>query len=61
MEMIVISKAQFNKLFQACLDKLALETLREKEYMGSHTQDFVKLHRKFHYEITGLRDQLEEA
>ena len=61
MEMIVISKARFNELFQACLDKLALETLREKEYMGSHSQDFVRLHRKFHYEITGLRDQLEKA
>jgi len=59
MEMIVISKAQFNELFQVCLDRLSLETLREKEYMGSHSQDFVKLHRKFHYEITGLKDQLE--
>lgn len=61
MEMIVISKAQFYALFQACFDKLSLETLKQAKYMGSHSQDFNDLHRKFHYEITELRDQLEKT
>ena len=60
MEMIVVSKYSFDKAFQECLDKLTLEALRQAEYMGSHSQDFTNLHRKFHYEITGLKDQLEK-
>ena len=60
MEMIVISKKQFDELFQVCLDKLALDTLKQAEYMGSHTKDFYSLRRKFHYEIVGLKDQLEK-
>jgi len=61
MEMIVISKTQFEGLFKVCLDKLALETLREKEYFGSYQQMLTNLHRKFHYEISKLRDQLEKG
>ena len=63
MEMIVISKENFNLAFQACLDRLNLETLREKEYMMPNykSEKLIALHRKFHYEITGLRDQLEKG
>lgn len=61
MEMIVVSKKQFEKTFQECLNKLELETLRTAEYMGSHRQDFTNLHRKFHYEVLKLRDQLEKT
>jgi len=61
MEMIVISKQTFNTLFQTCLNKLALENLRQAEYMGSHRQDFTDLHRKFHYEVLKLKDQLEKT
>ena len=61
MEMIVIPEAQFDKLFRECSDKLTLEELKQEKYMGSHRQDFANLHRKFHYEITGLKDQLEKT
>ena len=59
MEMIVISKENFNLAFQACLDRLSIKTLQEKE-LGT-LKSTTALHRKFHYEITGLRDQLEKG
>jgi len=61
MEMIVVPKKQFNELFQTCLDRLRLDTFESEQYANLHSQSFINLHRKFHYEISKLRDQLEKT
>ena len=61
MKMIVISQENFDLAFLACVDKLRLDTFESKQYANLHSQSFINLHRKFHYEITGLKNQLEKG
>lgn len=61
MEMIIISKGSFDLFFEHCMNKLKIETFQDMEYVGSHKQNFINLHRKFHYEIAILKTQLEKG
>jgi len=61
MEMIVISKRMFDTIFESCLSKLSAEKFKVDGYYSDLDNKLSNLHRKFHYEVVGLRDQLERG
>ena len=55
MKMVVINQDNFDFYFQTCFDKLKLEMLDRDNYT-----DIYALHKKFHYEVAILKENLEK-
>ncbi len=60
--MIIISKYNFDNLFQQTLDKLKLERFTSDEKSAQFENTPIgQMHRAFHYEVCVLKDRLEKG
>ncbi len=57
-ECIVLEKARFEELFKVTEDRLKLEWLQNEEFSRRDPQLVRDLHRKFHYHLHDLKQNL---
>jgi len=62
MKTIIISEESFKKIFESTLKNLQFETLiAQKNLQNQDMAKLQELHRKFHYELCCLKDNLEKG
>lgn len=60
MKMIVIEEKIFDQIFDEVLNRLELEQLRASKNVEPEAYQHINdLHRKFHYEVSTLKDRLK--